>query len=353
MGFRMSKSIKLAPGVRMTVSKRGVGYSAGGKGYRVTKRAGGGLSQTVSLPGTGLSYKQSLSRTSRARATRRAATSARSATPTARRPVTGPRSATPTLPALPPPPKPGLFAPRAEKDLFQILTKQDWDRLPSLAAAHPDWRPIIAALDGFFCFQADNHDRARQALDLAFASGIEPTTHPFVQRYVTLAAVRLEIADGVKAELPLDRQAIGLALAELLQEEGQILRAIDIVEQLEPSTPAAVSLAELYLQAGKAAEVIALTNGIANEDDATALLCVFRGVALRETGANGASLEALKEALRSRKRASEIRHRALVERSATYLAAGKRAMARRDLERVQAEDANYPGLTDALASLGT
>ena len=202
-----------------------------------------------------------------------------------------------------------------------------------------------------FCFQAGNHDRARQALDLAFASGIEPATHPFVQRYVTPAAVTLGIADGVTAELPLDRQAVGLALAELLQEAGDVSQAIDIVEQLEPNTPAAVSLAELYLQADRPAEVIALTNGITNEDDATALLCVFRGVALRETGAHGASLEALKEALRSRKRPAEIRHRALVERSATYLAARKPAMAREDLERVHAEDATYPGLTDALSSL--
>jgi hypothetical protein len=30
MGFRMSKRIKLAPGVRMTVSKGGIGYSVGG-----------------------------------------------------------------------------------------------------------------------------------------------------------------------------------------------------------------------------------------------------------------------------------------------------------------------------------
>ena len=41
-----------------------------------------------------------------------------------------------------------------------------------------------------------------------------------------------------------------------------------------------------------------------------------RGCTARETGAHGAALEALKEALRSRKRAAEIRHRALNERSA-------------------------------------
>lgn len=56
MGFRYRKSFKLAPGVRMNVSKSGVGYSVGGKGVRMTKRARGGIQTTVNLPGTGLSY---------------------------------------------------------------------------------------------------------------------------------------------------------------------------------------------------------------------------------------------------------------------------------------------------------
>jgi tetratricopeptide (TPR) repeat protein len=335
MGFRFSKSIKLAPGVRMTVSKRGVGYSVGGKGYRVTKRAGGGLSQTVSLPGTGLAYEQSLS------SPRRGQRLTRQVAPTS-------SSASPVPPA---PPKPGMFAPRAEKDLFDVLIKREWGRLPQLASAHADWRPLIASLDGLFAVTANEDARARQALDFAFASGIEPAAHPFVQRYVGYAAVKLTIADGVTAELPFDRQAIGLALAELHQDAGEVDRAIDVVERLEPTTPAAVSLAELYLQAGRPEEVIALTNGITNEDDATALLCVFRGMALRETGAHGAALEAFKEALRYRKRAAEIRHRALIERYATHLAAGKPSMARKDLERIQAEDASYPGLKEGLATL--
>ena len=55
MGFRFKKSIKAGP-VRVNFSKSGVGYSVGGKGFRVTKKANGGVRTTASIPGTGISY---------------------------------------------------------------------------------------------------------------------------------------------------------------------------------------------------------------------------------------------------------------------------------------------------------
>jgi hypothetical protein len=65
MGFSYRKSFKLAPGVRMTVSKSGVGYSVGGKGVRVTKRARGGVQTTLHVPGTGLGYTTTSSASTR------------------------------------------------------------------------------------------------------------------------------------------------------------------------------------------------------------------------------------------------------------------------------------------------
>lgn len=56
MGFRYRKSINLGGGFRINLSKSGVGYSWGTKGYRVTKTAGGKTRRTYSIPGTGLSY---------------------------------------------------------------------------------------------------------------------------------------------------------------------------------------------------------------------------------------------------------------------------------------------------------
>ena len=55
MGFRYRKSFGKGP-FRVTVSKSGIGYSAGVKGFRVTKKAGGGIRTTASIPGTGISY---------------------------------------------------------------------------------------------------------------------------------------------------------------------------------------------------------------------------------------------------------------------------------------------------------
>lgn len=55
MGFRYRKSIKIG-GARLNLSKSGIGYSVGTKGFRVTKKAGGGTRTTTSIPGTGISF---------------------------------------------------------------------------------------------------------------------------------------------------------------------------------------------------------------------------------------------------------------------------------------------------------
>lgn len=56
MGFRFRKSIKLGGGFKINLSKSGIGYSFGGKGFRVAKTAKGKLRTTSSIHGTGLSY---------------------------------------------------------------------------------------------------------------------------------------------------------------------------------------------------------------------------------------------------------------------------------------------------------
>lgn len=55
MGFRYSKSLNVGP-FRVNLSKSGVGYSIGGRGFRTGVRATGRSYSSVSLPGTGMSY---------------------------------------------------------------------------------------------------------------------------------------------------------------------------------------------------------------------------------------------------------------------------------------------------------
>jgi predicted Zn-dependent protease len=125
-----------------------------------------------------------------------------------------------------------------------------------------------------------------------------------------------------------------------------------VVEQLEPTTYAAVSLTEPYNLTGWYDDAIELTEGVTNEDDASALLLDYRGIAFREHGHHTAAHEALKEALRSRSRAAPIRHLAMLERAKNDVAQGKAGMARKDLERLLAEDSDYEGVRELLGQLG-
>jgi hypothetical protein len=55
MGIRFHKSINMGP-LRINLSKSGIGYSVGTKGFRVTKKANGGTRTTIGIPGSGISY---------------------------------------------------------------------------------------------------------------------------------------------------------------------------------------------------------------------------------------------------------------------------------------------------------
>jgi hypothetical protein len=292
-GFRMRKRIKVAPGVRVNVSKRGVGASIGGHGARYSTHSSG--RRTVSAGSgviPGVYYQKSVSGKG----------SSRGASP-----ATAPQS-TPVAPK-----KPGLFAPKGEKELYKAIQAQDVQAIKQVGAEHPDVRLPSYSLAGLMLLTSEPTE-AEWLLGEAFATGKDPAEDKFVTTYL-FTRLELSIAEGITAELPVNRDAVGLALAELKQDEGSLDAAIEVVEQLEPTTYSAVSLAELYAQTERWDDVIELTEGIKNEDDASALLCVFRGQGLREQGFHDAAHEALKEALRSRSRAAPIRHHALAERA--------------------------------------
>lgn len=59
MGLRYRKSFKIAPGVRVNLSKKGVGMSVGTKGARYSVSSTGRRTTTIGIPGTGLSYSKS------------------------------------------------------------------------------------------------------------------------------------------------------------------------------------------------------------------------------------------------------------------------------------------------------
>jgi hypothetical protein len=64
MGFRFRRSVKLAPGIRLNLSKSGVTASIGRRGATLNI-SDKGTKATVGIPGTGISYSENLSSTKR------------------------------------------------------------------------------------------------------------------------------------------------------------------------------------------------------------------------------------------------------------------------------------------------
>jgi tetratricopeptide (TPR) repeat protein len=301
-GFRVRKSIRVAPGVRLNVSKTGVGISAGVGGVRHSVHSSGRQTTTVRTGVPGVYYQSSHRGTRQPSAPREAGYG-----------PLGPR-----------PRKPGLFAPKAAKELFKALKEHKADLVERVGQEHAQVKLPALTLAGLMFASVDG-DKAVTLLEQAFEAGDAAQTE-FFKKYVQ-GEIQLKIAEWVTAYAPLGREAVGLTLAELYQTDDKFEQAIDVVEQLEPTTYTAVSLAELYAQEGRFQDVIELTEGVSNEDDASALLLVFRGVAFREQGFNDAAHESFKEALRARSRAATIRHYALFERARNYETQGKKAMA--------------------------
>jgi hypothetical protein len=58
VGFRFQRRIKIPPSLAITISKSGVGFSAGGRGFHTGIDAKGRRYTSASLPGTGISWRQ-------------------------------------------------------------------------------------------------------------------------------------------------------------------------------------------------------------------------------------------------------------------------------------------------------
>lgn len=247
-----------------------------------------------------------------------------------------------------------MFAPKWEKALHKALVKDgDIAAAVKVADQYPEAREITALFEALLsAIPNGDLDRARSLLEWVYRSGFDPAADAFISKFLPGREFALGVAEGVIVSLPLDRDALALLLAEILQTAGALDAAVDTVEGLEnPTTIAAVSLAELYGDQKRWDAVVELTNGISNEDEPSMYLLIQRGIALRENGFFESAREAFKEALRIRSRPGDLRNRAYLERGITYLTEGKKGMARKDFERVLAQDANYPGLREQIAQL--
>jgi len=58
MGLRFQRRIKVLPGLRINLSKSGVGFSVGGRGAHIGITARGQRYTSIGMPGTGVSWRE-------------------------------------------------------------------------------------------------------------------------------------------------------------------------------------------------------------------------------------------------------------------------------------------------------
>ncbi len=344
MSVRFRRSMKLIPGVRLNFNKDSVGLSLGVRGAHYTINSKGRRTASVGIPGTGLSSTQVLSS---GRRTSRAAQAAPE-----EQEVLGAN-----------PPKPGLLASKAERALntflLDIYNSESVDTpaqvLEKAKALRANFEELRYPLE-LISFLHAITDKELSTEASTWAPGLWKNREAYfantlVKKYLTGIYPSVQISRGISSSLPYTIQTLGFMCAEIYQGDKKYEDALTVLEDMDPDQIVAISIADIELSMSNFDSAIETTEDIENEDDATAMLLILRGIAFRGKSLNEASLECFKRALAKKDRDIAILSRAHFERAETYAAMGKKAMAIKDLEKILVDDPQYEGVSEKLASL--
>ena len=347
MTLRFRRSLKIAPGVRINFNKNSTSLSLGPRGAHYTMSSTGRRTVSAGLPGTGLYASQSVN-------PRSAARKAAAATPV-----------TPDdlhqFPAAPP--APTLFAKRAEKDFYAFMmdiyggdhTYTPKEILEKAKLLRERYDSLMYPLNLVAFLQMINVDEYKDLLleeGAKIWSGRETIfSDPLVVKYFKAIRPVTRICEGISAAEILNQQQFGFIWVEILQDLLHYDDALAVLHEMQPTQLVAISMADIELSKKDFSAVLETTTDIENEDDATAILLLLRGIAFREQNLLDASLECMKQALAKKSRSKEVLQRGHFERAGTYEKMGKPAMARKDLESILVDDSSNAEVLARIAGL--
>ncbi len=309
MALRLQRSISLGHGVRLNISRRGLGISIGRPGLRVGINTSGRRTVSVGIPGTGIAYRS----------------------------VKGGRRAPPHLEG----PRPiacalgYMFGRRPRRQLIRgLLALYSADPM-SAARALDHLEPAARYFPGaaFYAGVLDSPD-AMAHLRRAIAAGIPDET---LLHYVDGPVAHVQVTPEVNMRMPVGTEAASLALARLLSTSDRIAEAIEVLVPIEPKSLAVVTmLADLCVRAGAFARAIDVTAGLTNKDDLSVQALTVRARALAELGEYDTALAVLTTALSTKKRDLTVLSAARELRVSIWEAMDEGTKARKDLALIRA-----------------
>jgi tetratricopeptide (TPR) repeat protein len=323
-----------------------MGLSFGVPGARYTINTKGRRTISTGIPGTGIYNVETLSSGRTSSRTRKAAEE-------------------PEYTAYGAPIKPGLFSPKYEKEFNKFLLdiygsadgqkdnqRSVLDKGNALKVKFPELtKPVDAVMFLHAITSAETSSDGEKLGMAIWASRQEYFDNSIAKKYFAGMKVAFELTRGVTSTDEYSEQTFGLMWAEALQAGERYQESMDVLQDLTADQLVGLALADLEITMKDYDGAIETTEDIENEDDTTAMMLIFRGIAFREKDLNEAALECFKRALASKKRSLEVLHRGLYERSFAYLNMGKKAMARKDLEKILVDEPTAAHVLAALAKL--
>lgn len=338
MGWRFRKSVNLGGGLRLNLSKSGVGISMGTRGARIGIGPQG-LRTAVGLPGTGIYWEK---RTSLGKkAGRKAEEAVPPPSPTLRQIKIGFLRSF-TL-------EPGE---RAFVDAINAVLRHDRDQAAARAREAARENPALA--DAHFVLALATGDDEERYHSLRAALEHRSQFGKYFERYRVFLAVNLNLTEELTLRITNDELGLLLLAAEVFQERGELSAARDLLTSSPYREEPVVRLAlgEIYYEAGEYDRCIETLQPLENEDAVGTTALLYLGLAFREKGFYEAARDAFTRGLRRKKgRDLALLREVRYQRALTYEAMGERARARKDYERILAEDANYEDVQERLEKL--
>jgi tetratricopeptide (TPR) repeat protein len=339
--------MKIAPGVHLNFNKSSMSLSLGPRGAHYTLSSTGRRTVSAGIPGTGIYSYQTLNPKSARRNDKGNSESV---------PV-GDNFSFSTIPHA------SLFSSRAEKSFANFLqdiylpsnsdtTKEKVEKAQELATQFAELSNALNVIIFLHILNEENYeDRLLECGSQLWNNREVVFTDRFVLNYFLGINAIVEICAGIFSTEIIDMQQFGFIWVEVLHAHEKYLEALEVLHAMNPNQLVAISMADIELSLKDFDSILETSSEIINEDDATAILLVFRGIAFREKSMFDASLECLKLALAKKSRHPKILHKARFERSFTYEKLGKLAQARKDLELILVDEPTNEEVLERLKGL--
>ncbi len=341
MGLRFRRSVNLGGGLRLNLSKSGVGISGGVRGAR-TGIGPRGTRTAIGIPGTGIYYEKRGSLKSGSQQRKKEERS-QEVTPSTRKIKAGFIAS--------------LLISKEEKEFIKGINfiidnkkKEALTTLETVVHLNQDF------IDAYYSLALLESDSKKQLNYLKKVLKNRESFGSYYNKYKAVIGGFLQITEEIGVYIANDEMGLELLSAEVMEENGEITEAIDLLANSaflqEPVIR--LSLGELYYQAGQYNKCIETLQDVENNDALGTTSLYYAALAFRDKGLSSAAVDTFRKALRRRKDRSpellmEVRY-ALAE---TLEANGERAKARKEFEKVAAQDVNFRDALERANALRT